>query len=105
MTVSPKRGICSELLPKKVWVSAGEEEIFLENILEIVKYLKEEDVDVTLDVKKGGSHDLRGRWAESQRNWRKKLGEKVVLELLESHVRPGSAWGFTNIYFMYSNVR
>ena len=38
VTVSPERGSCSELLPKKVWVSAGEDETLLENILEIVRF-------------------------------------------------------------------
>jgi acetyl esterase/lipase len=57
LTAYPERGSWSEFLPANIWLSAGEDEVFLENITEFAKLLKEGNIDVTLDVKKGEAHD------------------------------------------------
>jgi acetyl esterase/lipase len=51
------RASLKKILLERVWVSAGEDELFLENIKTFVRLVKAEGVDVKLEVKEGNPHD------------------------------------------------
>jgi acetyl esterase/lipase len=51
------RGSWKDILPDRVWVSAGGDEIFLHNIGGFVNAVKEDGVDAEFEVKEGEAHD------------------------------------------------
>jgi acetyl esterase/lipase len=51
------RGSWKDILPDRVWVSAGGDEMFLHNIGEFVNAVKEDGVDAEFVVKEGEAHD------------------------------------------------
>jgi acetyl esterase/lipase len=51
------RGSWKDILPDRVWVSAGGDEMFLHNLGEFVNAAKEDGMDVEFVVKEGEAHD------------------------------------------------
>ena len=92
VTPSPERGSMAAILPDRVWVSAGEDELFLDNILGFVQQLTVEGARVEIRVEKGQPHDWQ--FFQANENEKKFLGQEFgtpSLEILPGAVEIGRA--------------
>lgn len=70
-----QRGGWRDILPMKVWVSAGDDELFLHNIIAFVDQLKKSHMDSRLTIKLGEAHDWQ--LAQSISAEKQHLSEKL----------------------------